>query len=857
MSTPTSPAVAQPRKSALKNDDDPERSPLSGAVKAVQIAEPEAMSQPVAQSPEDGSGRKQHTAGRTRRLSGRLPATSPRLPATSPRTSFNNAGVEIPNSTASSTASPIQTPDEASRHGSQPQQSHHSHHGHNHHHHHGHRIDRASQKLISQVAEWLQSEKDKKAAKKKKRATGRRKSKSPPSKASGDSASTKPVLSRRPRSGSIDSQSSEVSLDRLQRIVDESMSALGLDPIDVTSGQQRPGRKQSGRFKKSRSSLQLYRAASSDTDYVDGDVLVPSCEAVLDNSKTLSYSGGKPGSASEPMTPVVAGSAPSKREESKHAWLVFKSEIIRLAHTLRLKGWRRVPLESGDQVGVERLSGALTNAVYVVSPPADVVAAAAVEGRKVPPKLLLRIYGPNVEQLIDREKELSVLQRLARKKIGPRLLGTFTNGRFEQYLNATALTPPNLREPETSRMIAKRMRELHDGIDLLEQELGDGPNVWVNWDNWLDTVERTVMFLDHKVIAGGDAAQTGFVCGVEWSVFRGLVDRYRKHLNEYYGQPKKIREKLVFAHNDTQYGNILRVRPDDEKSPLLQPANEHKQLVVIDFEYAAANLPGLEFANHFTEWAYNYHDAVASFACNTAMYPTLEQQRRFVRAYVDHKGGASSSRVTTPVVGPASTPPVMLSALQHSNASSSSIVEFMLDARVPPGGWKEEEKRREEAAEAQVNALLEEARLWRPANSAQWVAWGIVQAKLPDLAEEIAREKKEKEKEEAKTQGDADAQNGTAVASSGATDVASPAAEAAATSASGGEGASVTEAAAAEVASAVAAREEDSGEGDEFDYLAYTRDRALFFLGDCVLMGLVKLEDLPEGLRTQLKLVDY
>ena len=35
------------------------------------------------------------------------------------------------------------------------------------------------------------------------------------------------------------------------------------------------------------------------------------------------------------------------------------------------------------------------------------------------------------------------------------------------------------------------------------------------------------------------------------------------------------------------------------ESPLLLPANEHKQLIVIDFEYANANLPGLEFANHF------------------------------------------------------------------------------------------------------------------------------------------------------------------------------------------------------------------------------------------------------------------
>lgn len=47
-----------------------------------------------------------------------------------------------------------------------------------------------------------------------------------------------------------------------------------------------------------------------------------------------------------------------------------------------------------------------------------------------------------------------------------------------------------------------------------------------------------------------------------------------------------------------QYGNILRMTPSGE-SPLLQPMNQHKQLVVIDFEYANANVPGLEFANHF------------------------------------------------------------------------------------------------------------------------------------------------------------------------------------------------------------------------------------------------------------------
>jgi choline kinase len=55
-----------------------------------------------------------------------------------------------------------------------------------------------------------------------------------------------------------------------------------------------------------------------------------------------------------------------------------------------------------------------------------------------------------------------------------------------------------------------------------------------------------------------------------------------------------------------QYGNILRLVPEGE-SPLLLPTNEHKRLVVIDFEYANANVPGLEFANHFVSLKASYN----------------------------------------------------------------------------------------------------------------------------------------------------------------------------------------------------------------------------------------------------------
>lgn len=112
----------------------------------------------------------------------------------------------------------------------------------------------------------------------------------------------------------------------------------------------------------------------------------------------------------------------------------------------------------------------------------------------------------------------------------------------------------------------------------------------------------------------------------------------------------------------------------------------------------------------------------------------------------------------------------------------------MLDARVPPGGWTAAERANEEQSDQRVRELLEEAKLWRPANHAQWIAWGIVQAKIPGLDESVT--------------------------------------------------------------------EEDVGP-DEFDYLRYTQDRAMFFWGDCVQIGLVKVEELPKALQSRLKIVDH
>ena len=97
------------------------------------------------------------------------------------------------------------------------------------------------------------------------------------------------------------------------------------------------------------------------------------------------------------------------------------------------------------------------------------------------------------------------------------------------------------------------MRELHEGIEVLEEEREAGPFMWQNWDKWVSRCEEITMWIDKQVLAGNppdSRDKSGLVCGVEWPAFRKAVERYRQWLEEQCGGPEGIRDKLVFAHND-------------------------------------------------------------------------------------------------------------------------------------------------------------------------------------------------------------------------------------------------------------------------------------------------------------------
>ena len=87
--------------------------------------------------------------------------------------------------------------------------------------------------------------------------------------------------------------------------------------------------------------------SSDDTDFFGDDILVPNVETDLDNSKTMAYTGGiTDGDTSE-----------NAQSRDQKCWIKFKEDILTITHTLRLKGWRKIPIDRGVEIDVARLSG--------------------------------------------------------------------------------------------------------------------------------------------------------------------------------------------------------------------------------------------------------------------------------------------------------------------------------------------------------------------------------------------------------------------------------------------------------------------------------------------------------------------
>ncbi|KIR59275.1 choline kinase [Cryptococcus bacillisporus CA1873] len=373
---------------------------------------------------------------------------------------------------------------------------------------------------------------------------------------------------------------------------------------------------------------------------------------------------------------------------------VFKQKVLAILRRLHVPRWSS-PLLTPTNIHLQKVSGAMTNAVFFVSfnpapnptspsesplltptiPPSDPSHPPPLTPDQYPHTLLFRVYGPSSDALISRSEELRILHVLSTQYgIGPRIFGTFTNGRVEEFFPSRALTAQELRDPIISRGIARRMRELHS-VDLrllgYEQGRATEPALWICLKEWSEAAEDVISSLTSL---GGTLE--AWVERLSLHRIQEEISIYRNFVESQTGKGNGV----VFAHNDTHYGNLLRL---DVELPPNTP--EHCRYIVIDFEYASPNPRGYDIANHFHEWRADYHHPTLSHSLIPHFpYPTPNQREDFYRAYlsveVDGRNGEE-------VVG----------------------------------------KRKDVPAD-KVAALEREVRIWSPGCSINWALWGLVQA---------------------------------------------------------------------------------------------------------------------------------
>ncbi|KAF9028401.1 hypothetical protein CPC16_004845 [Podila verticillata] len=275
---------------------------------------------------------------------------------------------------------------------------------------------------------------------------------------------------------------------------------------------------------------------------------------------------------------------------------------LELLHLMQVQDWSEVT--DHTQLELDRISGAMTNCIFLVrGPPSE-----ATEGR--PRKVLLRVYGVGLESLFSRNNELHWLHNLSMMDIGPSLLGIFKNGRFEQYVESTTLTKEDIRNPRTSRHIAHRMCELHNIVNVFPPPEGTIPQSQGNIAKWIPLAKEAI-----EKICTKDPSKRAVMDEFDFEKFLVEVDEVHRELIS-------VHSPLVFAHNDTQYGNILRALDEDG------------ELVVIDFEYAGYNTRAFDIGNHFCEWTADYHSDRPS-VLHPSRYPTKDEQLNFLEAYVE------------------------------------------------------------------------------------------------------------------------------------------------------------------------------------------------------------------------------
>lgn len=244
---------------------------------------------------------------------------------------------------------------------------------------------------------------------------------------------------------------------------------------------------------------------------------------------------------------------------------------------------------AGAEAEVDVIGGGITNALFRLQAPER-------------PPILVRIYGPKTEVVIDRERENRLFAHLSRVGQAPPYLGRFENGRVEGFLEGfRALEPHEMGQHAAST--ARKLAELH------AIQWDDPPSTW-------DTLRRWMQLAQGLSFAGADAARHAAL----------ELSRYAAALEEL-----EVRWHAEIVPSATSAGGMAAVAPvlahNDLLSGNILVHEVTREIRFIDFEYGARAPAAFDVANHFCEYAGFDSDFDAHF-------PRRFERRQFCSHYL-------------------------------------------------------------------------------------------------------------------------------------------------------------------------------------------------------------------------------
>ncbi|KAA8899117.1 kinase-like domain-containing protein [Sphaerosporella brunnea] len=271
--------------------------------------------------------------------------------------------------------------------------------------------------------------------------------------------------------------------------------------------------------------------------------------------------------------------------------------------------WRNSP----NPVGLRQLTEDTANTLFkTASKPPGVG-----DGEDGDDAIVLHVYGPGTDVLVDRRREYYTHCLLAQHGLASPVLARFQNGLFYRLEPGRPCEPADMGREAVWRGVARRLGEWHAVVPatVTGSENGRLPSIWTVLRTWIsilpeDTTPKSVLHIE--------------------------LQRLKERLGVTDGWNA---EGMVLGHGDLRCGNVI-------IHPRAAGAGGVATVSFVDYEYALPCPAAFDLANHFSEWpggAFDYR-----------LLPSRAVRRDFLheytRSYTAHRGRQCSPREEDEIV---------------------------------------------------------------------------------------------------------------------------------------------------------------------------------------------------------------